>query len=415
MKYDAFLCYHEVHARQARELQRKLEHHRIPRELRRRPGLGGDTASRSHLSIFCPEHRDDASRDLFLPALDESAFLIVLCSRRCARDPRVDAQVRAFKRLGRPHHILPVILDGEPNAADGGTGFTAGDECFPDALKHDLGADGEWSRSPKFEPIAADARPHKDDPDAVVLKIAAGLLGVGFDDLYHREQRRQRRHLRIVVAASLVLTALLGALALQAFLAEQQSRLQLAHTREINGYIESLFANVDRSAVQKMDPKLMALILAASERDLDQARPHPSADSEAPMRQILGQAYLACGLWDKAVDNLQRALLLGGSAGAGNPSGAAGRRDLGEALIGAGKFAQARDLLREVPASEMPVVRYQLARALALTGDADQARRLLLQEAELRPAALAQAFQDPAFASIRSSLPGSNRGNGADH
>jgi tetratricopeptide (TPR) repeat protein len=415
MKYDAFLSYSAPDVRQAHSLRRTLEGYRIPNGLSAGRIIGDSPAlSPSRFFFFCPDDEPGASSEAYSPELHESAFLIVLCSRRCARDPRVDAEIRAFKRLGRPHHILTVILDGEPNAAEEKMGFTANDECFPEALKYDFGPDGQWSHSQKFEPIAADARPHKDDPDAVVLKIAAGLLGVGFDDLYHREQRRQHRRLRVIIAASLALAVLLGALALQALVAERQSRIQLANTREINGYIESLFTNVDHPALQKMDPKLMSLILEASERDLDRTTPRPAPDLEAPMRQILGQAYLACGLWDRAIANLQRSLVLWAPTGTGNPSCTVSRRDLAEALIGAGKVAEAGNLLRQAPDSDMPVVRYQLARALALTGDAAHARRLLLQEVEVRPAALAQALQDPAFAAIHSSLPAPKQGREAD-
>jgi tetratricopeptide (TPR) repeat protein len=340
----------------------------------------------------------------------------VLCSRAGARDARVDQEIRAFKRLGHPQNILTLILDGEPNAADGIKGFSADDECFPDVLKYELKPDGELDRDNQFEPIAADLRPHKDGRYAAQLKIVAGLLGVGFDDLYHREQRRRQRRILTIGIASLVLAVILALLAVNAFLSYQESQKQLAITREVNAYMQSLFTQVDRPAVQKMDPKLMSDILGASQRDLEQSKPRPDPDVEAQMRQILGQAYLACGIWDQATFNLRRSLdLWEPLLGADNPSSLISRRDLGEALIGAGKYAEARDLLSHTPPTGGAVVRYQLARALALTGNTAGAKDLLDQEIKARPAAAAEAQQDPAFAALRSQLPAAKGGSSTSH
>ena len=386
MKYDAFICSSESDRRPASFWRRALARYRVPQGLNRE-------RTRARLSVVLPDVAGTSTE------LAESAFLVVLCSRESARDPRVDAEIRAFKRLGHPHDLLALILDGEPNAGDA-------NECFPEALKYDLDADGELDSNTRVEPIAADVRPNKDGRQAALLKIVAGLLGVGFDDLYQREQRRQKRNLAIIMAVSLVLTVILGALAVRAVISERKSLAQLAKTREVNNYIESLFTNVDRPALQKMDPKLMTLILDVSEHKLDDAKTKPAPDVEAQMRQILGQAYLACGIWDKAVANLRRSLDLAEPiVGANSPTVYIGQRDLAEALIGAGKAGEAKALLTPVSGAGLPVVRYQLARALALTGDDDGAERLLEQEIAANPTALEQARQDAAFASSRARLP----------
>ena len=58
----------------------------------------------------------------------------------------MDSEIRAFKRLGRGDRIYAFIVDGEPNAGDAR-------ECFPEALRFDLAADGES--------LAGDANPRK--------------------------------------------------------------------------------------------------------------------------------------------------------------------------------------------------------------------------------------------------------------
>ena len=52
----------------------------------------------------------------------------------------------------------------------------------------------------RTEPIAADMRPQGDGATRARFKLLAGLLGVNFDELWHRERRRRirkvaRRHL----------------------------------------------------------------------------------------------------------------------------------------------------------------------------------------------------------------------------
>jgi hypothetical protein len=414
MTYAAFISYSESDLREARSLRSALRRYRIPKGLHR--GKSGTPAIPSRLDVFLPYSTGTAPSEISLQALQESAFLVVLCSRSSARDPRVDREIRAFKRLGHPGNILTLILDGEPNAADGKRGFTADDECFPEALKYHVRADDELDRDLRFEPIAADARPHKDGRRAALLKIVAGLLGVGFDDLYHREQRRQQRRLLVAATVSLVLAAFLAVLTVRAFFSYQESQRQLAITREVNDYIQSIFSNADRAALQKMDPKLMSLILDKSAHELDQAKTRPDADVEAQMRQTLGQAYLACGLWDKAVANLRRSLALWEPIiGPGDLSALVSRRDLGEALIDANQVAEARELLSHAPSSGASILRYELARALALTGDSDGAKKLLDQEIAIRPRALDQALADPAFASIRSRLPAPKQETPAAH
>jgi tetratricopeptide (TPR) repeat protein len=64
-----------------------------------------------------------------------------------------------------------------------------------------MGADGVLSDEPA-EPIAADARPHADGKFNAKLKLIAGMLGVGFDDLKQRELVRQKKRRAIITTAS---------------------------------------------------------------------------------------------------------------------------------------------------------------------------------------------------------------------
>src|SRR5207249_10342276 len=115
-----------------------------------------------------------------------------------------------FKTLGRQNRIMTLMVDGEPNASLGNKqSYTAADECFCPALRHPIDAQGEvdTSRTDAQEPIAGDVRikegsapreatqkdltSHRRDLEETRLKLVAGLMGGGFDELIQRDKERQ--------------------------------------------------------------------------------------------------------------------------------------------------------------------------------------------------------------------------------
>jgi len=399
MRNDAFICYSKSDEKAAILLANSLRKRRIPRDIASaRVKFQTEFEKEAPLQIFLSDGETDFAT--LRHDLDRSSALVIVCSPQSARDPGIDRIIREFSLLGRADRIFAFIL-ADPAGRKRPPGAPSWlDQVLPARLKYRVLPDGELDQSTTLDPLAADASPHTDGWDAAVLKILAGILGVGFDDLYRREERRRVKRVRLAMAGSLVLAAILGVMAVRAFLAEQQSRIEASNAREISRYIESIFANVDRPAVQKMNPQLMELILDASERDLDKMA--PEADLEAQMRLVLGEAYLACGLWKKAEPNLRRSLALAvPGAAEGPPTDLfSTQRDLAEALIGEGKAAEARTLLAAAPPEAKPTIRYQMARALALAGDAAGAAALLREEIAARPSAALEAQADSAFATL---------------
>ena len=119
-------------------------------------------------------------------ALAASRFQIVICSPQAARSKWVNEEILAFKKDHGEHRTLALIASGEPYAGDE-------TECFPAALRHQLGPDGELSDIPA-EPIAADIRPGKDGRRLALLKLLAGLSSLPLDALARRDQVRRHRH-----------------------------------------------------------------------------------------------------------------------------------------------------------------------------------------------------------------------------
>jgi tetratricopeptide (TPR) repeat protein len=203
-RYRAFISYSHRDERSAKALHRAIEGYRVPRPLIGRPGRDGPVPDKL-FPIF--RDRDELTPSADLPAsireaLGRSACLVVLCSPASAASRWVDQEIRLFRGLGRADRIFPVIIEGEPNAADPAA------ECFPPALRSSEAADAIET----VEPLAADLRPHADGREDGTLKLIAALLGIPFNDLKRREVAVARRRARIYqgVAAAMVLLAALA-------------------------------------------------------------------------------------------------------------------------------------------------------------------------------------------------------------
>ena len=188
-KYRAFLSYSHRDKAWAEWLQRALETYRISRDLVGRPTPAGPVPPTLR-PIF--RDREDFSAGPSLAAatiylLESSQFLVVVCSPNAVRSEYVNEEVRRFKALGRGECIIPVIVGGNPGGPD--------DECFPPALRFKVGPDGALTGE-REEPIAADARGSGDGKELAKIKVVAGLLGVGLDEIVRRAERERRRRTR---------------------------------------------------------------------------------------------------------------------------------------------------------------------------------------------------------------------------
>jgi MTH538 TIR-like domain (DUF1863) len=214
--YWAFISYSQRDAKHAQRLHKELETFHVPRGLigQRK---GNHTIPRRLLPIFRDRDELPSASDLtgkICEALEASRALIVICSPYAAASPRVNEEIRTFKVLGRADRIFPLIVDGEPYASQRpDLGLP---ECFPPALRFAVEADGTLTDR-RSDPLAADARGGQDGWSNSCLKLVAGILGIGFDDLRRRELVRQRRRRRMAalafVAAAVVVAALYVGLA----------------------------------------------------------------------------------------------------------------------------------------------------------------------------------------------------------
>jgi hypothetical protein len=244
-RYWAFISYSQHDVKWAERLHRQLETYRVPRAWHGRR-IGGRSVAPRLVPVF--RDRDELASagnlsDKINEALNASHALIVLCSPYAAASPWVNEEVRAFKALGRAHRIFPLILDGEPYASE--RPQLGLPECFPPALRFAVAADGTVTDQ-RSDPLAADAREGKDGWSNACLKLIAGILGVGFDDLRQRELvRRRQRRLSGVVAS---LAALLFMGAAYVGLADDDFRVPggAEIRRQLDRYGLSVFRPIDK-------------------------------------------------------------------------------------------------------------------------------------------------------------------------
>lgn len=215
-RYRAFISYSRKNKAVAKRLHRALETYRLPKGIKANVG-----ADRRLGRFFRDDDEMGASQSLSAAlkgALDDAQALIVLCSPASARSVWVDAEVRHFKsrQSGR---VYAVVIDGEPNAS------RPERECFAPALKFKIGTDG-LPTGERDEPRAPDLR--SDGMASVRAQLAAGLLGLPFDDLWQRDRRRTRRWRAAWATAAVVMAAVLGTAGIGWRGAQRATRLQAA-------------------------------------------------------------------------------------------------------------------------------------------------------------------------------------------
>ncbi len=315
-KYRAFISYAHADEKWARWLHKSLETYRIPRRL-----VGLKTEFGPVPAKLAPVFRDRdelaSATDLgekLTSALQGAASLVVICSKASAQSHWVNEEILAYKRLGRSQRIFSLIVDGEPYST--GIPGEEENECFPAALRFQLGADGELS-DVQAEPIAADARPGKDGKSNARVKLIAGILGVGFDDLKQRElQRRNRRLAFISVSAVAGMLFAIG-LATTAVIARNEAQQQreraereAATAQQTANFMVDLFAVSDPGEARGRSITAREILAKGAERIRSELSSQPRV--QTTLMDTIGKVYTNLGLYDDASELLEDAVELRG-------------------------------------------------------------------------------------------------------
>ncbi len=240
-RYMAFLSYSHKDAAIADWLHEALEEFRVPPRLVGKLTDQGPVPKRL-APIFRDRQELAAAADLgeeIEEAIAGSRFLIVLCSTAAAKSRWIDKEIACFKRLHREDRILAAIVDGEPFASDDpepGRGrmfpaIPAGPFRSPRAANRAARGTGRCRFSRQLR-----------RPAMGLLKIAAGMIGVGLDDLAQREAQRRTRRLYAVTAASVAGMLFTSGLAYTAIDARDAARDQRREAEGLIGFMLGDFA-----------------------------------------------------------------------------------------------------------------------------------------------------------------------------
>lgn len=206
VRYDAFISYRhcELDSFVSVNLHRKLESYRLPGTVAAKLPEGRRKIER----VFRDEAELPLSGNLSDPinqALNNSEFLIVICTPRLPESQWCRKEIETFVGLHGRDHVLLVLAEGEP------------EESFPDILLYeDIVARDENGIETTVrvdrEPLAADCRGNNNRErlkalDDVVLKLCAAIFGLNYDDLKQRHRERMIRRRVTALSAALAIVA----------------------------------------------------------------------------------------------------------------------------------------------------------------------------------------------------------------
>ena len=185
-KYFAFISYKREDEEWAKWLQHKLEHYRLP------SNLNGNSHLPKEIRPIFRDQSDLAGGVLaeeINNALENSQYLIVICSPRAARSEWVGKEVETFIEMGRIDKIIPFIIGGTAHA------INPEDECFPLSLR-ELPAEKE----------ILGVNINEMGRDAAVVKVVAQMFGLKFDELWQRYEREKKRKVWLGIGIALFIT-----------------------------------------------------------------------------------------------------------------------------------------------------------------------------------------------------------------
>ena len=207
-KYDAFVSYRHLKEDKliARRVQTLLEGYKAP---------GGAECRYTHRiqRLFLDETELTPGGDLsnsIKGALEQSRFLIVVCSEQTKESKWCMQEIEYFKSLhnGRLDRVVTLLVSGNPQAV------------FPAPLCHETVTerDAEGNEYPvhrEVEPLAANVsadtlRGKLKKLKTEYLKLAAALMGCDFDTLFKRHKRRTRKRLSLLAAGTAAVLLLGG-------------------------------------------------------------------------------------------------------------------------------------------------------------------------------------------------------------
>ncbi|MCR4960702.1 MAG: toll/interleukin-1 receptor domain-containing protein [Lachnospiraceae bacterium] len=191
MKYDAFISYRhsDLDMYIAKKVHKALETFKVPRSVAKKSG------KKKIKRVFRDQEELPIGSDLgnnIAAALEESEYLLVICSPRTPESYWVKQEITNFIKMHDREHVLAILIEGEPN------------ESFPEELLKDENGN-------PVEPLAADVRGSSRSEmnkkfKTEIMRLAAPILSCTYDDLRqrHRERRMKKIIASVAIAGSII-------------------------------------------------------------------------------------------------------------------------------------------------------------------------------------------------------------------
>ncbi len=206
-KYFAFISFSSSDAQEAVRLQHAIESYRLPAVLVRHDR----SIPRRVRPLYCYLNDMHATEELMhelKQRMEQSRYLIVLCSPRSARSIYVNSGIDYFISLGRRDNIIPIIVDGIPYSGDEST------ECFPETLRKHFPKHLDPLQDHSILGINIHEKgvgSHRSAYNRAMLMLVARMLQLDYDGLLLRDKQRRRRRAIGWSALTTVVITLLAA------------------------------------------------------------------------------------------------------------------------------------------------------------------------------------------------------------
>ena len=199
--YNAFISYRhsEKDSKIAAEIQRQLERCHIPKAIKKQYGI------KKIARIFRDKEELPITSNLnenIANALENSDYLIVICSTSTKESMWVPREIEYFLRNHTKKQVLTVLVDGEPL------------DVIPKMLLSeqvikydDLG--NSFVTDEPIEPLSCDYRmPVKKARKEELPRLAATIIGCSYDELVRRQRQYKIKRVTSILSVALVLAGL---------------------------------------------------------------------------------------------------------------------------------------------------------------------------------------------------------------
>lgn len=276
IKYDAFISYRHCELDQfvATTLHKELEAFRLPKTIQKQLNAKGITKKKIE-RVFRDRDELPITNNLNDPitnALQNSDFLLVICSPRLKESLWCRKEIETFIKMHGREHIFAVLIEGEP--ADS---FSE-ELLYEEKITVDASGNEHVEKMP-IEPLAADVRGNSKKEirkkiKEEVLRLAAPMFDCSYDDLKQRHRERMIRRVVATAGSISAVFALFGIVSsVMAYrineqatqIKEQSVQIQEQSDRINEQYREALTTNAKQMAEDAFDLMERGDIEAAKE------------------------------------------------------------------------------------------------------------------------------------------------------